>query len=53
MQPSAFAAALAKGEELTTAAESAKKYIENAIISGAEYEIGKGHGPVNHFFMIH
>ena len=50
---SAFAAALAKGEELTTAAESAKKYIENAIISGAEYKIGKGHGPVNHFFMIH
>lgn len=47
---SAFAAALAKGEDLTTAAKSAKRYIEQAIISGAEYEIGKGHGPVNHFF---
>lgn len=47
---SAFAAALAKGEDLTTAAISAKKYIEQAIISGAEYEIGKGHGPVNHGF---
>ncbi len=46
---SAFAAALAKGEDLTTAATSAKKYIERAIVSGAEYEIGKGHGPVNHF----
>ena len=47
---SAFAAALAKGESLTAAAKSAKRYIEQAIISGAEYEIGGGHGPVNHFF---
>ena len=49
---SAFAAALARGEELSTAAASAKKYIEQAIISGAEYTIGHGHGPVNHFFSI-
>ena len=48
---SAFAAALARGEDLTSAAISAKKYIEQAIISGAEYEIGHGHGPVNHFFL--
>ncbi len=47
---SAFAAALARGEDLTSAAISAKGYIEQAIISGAEYEIGGGHGPVNHFF---
>lgn len=47
---SAFAAALARGEELTAAATSAKKYIEGAIISGSEYEIGHGHGPVNHFW---
>lgn len=47
---SALAASIAKGEELTMAAKSAKKYIEQAIISGAEYEIGHGHGPVNHFF---
>lgn len=47
---SALAAALAKGEELTAAAQSAKNYIEQAIISGAEYKIGNGHGPVNHFF---
>ena len=49
---SAFAAALARGEDLTSAAISAKKYIEQAIISGAEYEIGHGHGPVNHFFCL-
>ena len=47
---SAFAAALARGEELTCAARSAKKYIEQAILSGAEYELGGGHGPVNHGF---
>lgn len=46
----AFATALAKGEELTMAAKSAKKYIEQAIIAGAGYKIGCGHGPVNHGF---
>ena len=49
---SAFAAALAKGEGLTMAATSAKSYIEQAIISGAAYEIGGGHGPVNHFWNM-
>lgn len=49
---SAFAAALAKGEDLTCAARSAKAYIEQAIISGADYEIGSGHGPVNHFYRL-
>lgn len=49
---SAFAAALAMGEDLTDAAISAKKYIEQAIIFGAEYEIGNGHGPVNHFWSL-
>ena len=47
---SAIAAALAKGEDLSTAAKSAKSYLEQAIISGADYEIGHGHGPVNHFW---
>lgn len=47
---SAFASALARGEDLTLAAKSAKKYIEQAIVSGAEYEIGHGHGSVNHGF---
>ena len=47
---SVLAAAIARGEDLTTAALSAKKYIEQAIISGAEYKIGNGYGPVNHGF---
>ena len=49
---SAFAASLAKGEDLTASAMSAKKYIEQAIISGADYEIGGGHGPVDHFWLL-
>ena len=49
---SALAAALAKGVNLTTAVKSAKKYIEQAIIAGADYEIGNGHGPVDHFFIL-
>lgn len=49
---SAFAAALARGEDLTQAAKSAKQYIEKAIISGARYKIGNGHGPVNHFWIL-
>lgn len=49
---SAFAANLAKGMSLTQAAVGAKEYINNAIISGSEYEIGHGHGPVNHFFIL-
>ena len=47
---SALAATIAQGNDLTTAALLAKRYIEQAIISGAEYEIGTGHGPVNHGF---
>ena len=35
---------------LDEAVVCAKEYINAAIIAGAEYEIGKGHGPVHHFF---
>ena len=49
---SALAAALARGENLTESALSAKRYIEQAIIAGAKYDIGHGHGPVNHFFAL-
>ena len=47
---SAFAAQLAKGLLLTEAARAAKAYINNAIIYGAAYKIGNGHGPVCHFY---
>lgn len=47
---SAFAALLAQGKTLQQAATGAKDYVANAIRSGADYEIGHGHGPVNHFY---
>ena len=48
---SALAAHLAKGCSLQDAARGAKAYIAGAIADGAAYEIGHGHGPVNHFFL--
>lgn len=45
---SALASALAKGMSVVEAAKYAKNFINEAIIAGADYEIGHGHGPVNH-----
>lgn len=49
---SAIAALLARGLGLTEAVKGAKEYINSAIISGAFYTIGHGHGPVDHFFAL-
>ena len=46
---SAFASYLAQGFGLDEAARMAKQYISRAITLGADYAIGRGHGPVNHF----
>lgn len=47
---SAIAAFLAHDLPLNEAVAKAKDYMEKAIRIGAEYEIGKGHGPVHHFY---
>lgn len=49
---SALASALACGKSLNEAAEYAHSYIANAIKFGADYKIGHGHGPVNHFWNL-
>ena len=49
---SAIAAYLAHGLPLNDAMREAKEYMISAITAGAEYEIGKGHGPVHHFFKF-
>ncbi|MCF0166651.1 MAG: bifunctional hydroxymethylpyrimidine kinase/phosphomethylpyrimidine kinase [Bacteroidales bacterium] len=49
---SAFASYLAQGLDLDDAARAARDYISRAIESGAEYSIGHGCGPVNHFFAL-
>ncbi len=48
---SAIASFLAKGNSLNDSVRLAKEYISKAIESGANYKIGKGHGPVNHFYQ--
>jgi hydroxymethylpyrimidine/phosphomethylpyrimidine kinase len=47
---SAIAAFLAHDLPLNDAVRRAKDYIASAITAGARYKIGKGHGPVHHFF---
>lgn len=49
---SAIASFLAKGEPLDVAVRHAKTYITEAIRAGAEYQIGRGNGPVHHFWAI-
>lgn len=47
---SALASFLAKGLTLPDATREATRYMAQAIIAGAEYEIGHGYGPVAHFY---
>lgn len=47
---SAIASFLALGLPLNDAVRHAKNYIDRAIICGAAYTLGKGHGPVHHFY---
>lgn len=49
---SAFASYLAQGYSLDEAASAAKEYITKAIESGSRFEIGHGHGPVDHFYNL-
>jgi hydroxymethylpyrimidine/phosphomethylpyrimidine kinase len=47
---SAIAAGLARGEALEDAVRRAKEFISCAIRAGSGYTLGRGHGPVHHFF---
>jgi hydroxymethylpyrimidine/phosphomethylpyrimidine kinase len=49
---SAIASYLAQGKSLIDAVASAKQYISMAIESGAKYSIGRGCGPVDHFYFL-
>lgn len=49
---SAIASYLAQGYGLDESAGLAKNYLEKALVSGAGYEIGRGRGPVNHFWLL-
>jgi hydroxymethylpyrimidine/phosphomethylpyrimidine kinase len=47
---SAIAAMLAKEMPLVEAVALAKKYVSEAIAASGDLSIGKGHGPVHHFY---
>ena len=47
---SAIAAFTALGAELPTAVENAKSYLQKALENGADVQMGKGRGGMNHFF---
>ena len=49
---SAITAFLARGFSLDEAAIRGKEYIYQAILSGSKLEIGKGNGPVHHFWNV-
>lgn len=49
---SAIASFLAQGYTLQSAVYSSKKYLTGAIDSGKKLQIGRGHGPVNHFYLL-
>lgn len=46
----AISAFLAKGLPLQKAVNEAKIYLSNAIKAGQQVDIGKGNGPLNHFY---
>jgi hydroxymethylpyrimidine/phosphomethylpyrimidine kinase len=49
---SAIASHIALGHPVTEAVSLAKDYITGAIRAGSTYAIGRGHGPVHHFWRL-
>lgn len=47
---SAIASFLARGYDIMQSVTQAKRYVTEAIRSGADISVGHGHGPVNHLF---
>ncbi len=47
---SAIATYLAHGMDIPTAVQKAKIYLTQALKAGALWRLGRGHGPLNHFF---
>lgn len=47
---SAIASYLAQGKSMLEAVTLAQNYVQNAIYHGQDVAIGKGNGPLNHFF---
>jgi len=48
----AIASYLGKGNTIREAVAAAKKYLDGAIRAGAEYQLGRGRGPLHHFYKF-
>ena len=48
----AIASYLAHGDDVINAVKKAKLYLSGAIEAGSHYQLGKGIGPVHHFYSI-
>ncbi|GLB48914.1 bifunctional hydroxymethylpyrimidine kinase/phosphomethylpyrimidine kinase [Neptunitalea lumnitzerae] len=48
----AIASFLAKGNSMEKAVEQGIKYLHEALVEGKDYTLGKGHGPVAHFYKF-
>jgi hydroxymethylpyrimidine/phosphomethylpyrimidine kinase len=48
----AIASYLAQGKPLKKAVLDAKQYLYQAILSGSQLSLGKGYGPVHHFYRL-
>ena len=46
----AIASHLGKGKSIREAVAAAKKYLDGALRAGAEYRLGRGCGPLHHFY---
>lgn len=49
---SAIASYLAQGNDLLTSIQLAKNYLTQALVAAEQITIGKGRGPVHHFFKL-
>lgn len=49
---STLAVNIAKGYDFFTSVLLAKSYVYNAILHAADMNIGRGHGPLKHFFLF-
>jgi hydroxymethylpyrimidine/phosphomethylpyrimidine kinase len=49
---SAICASLAAGRDIEQCIRIAKDYLTEAILAGAGYTLGRGHGPVHHFHAL-
>jgi len=45
---SAIVAYLARGADVPLAVASAKEFVHNALVGGAQWRLGQGHGPLDH-----